>query len=344
MKRIMVILIVILISGTAFSEGAAESADENMVNVYSHRHYDVDQELYERFTEITGIEVNVVKAGADELIERLRAEGPASPADVVMTVDAGRLQKAVDMNLLQAVNSAELNTAVPEHLRHPEGYWYGLTKRARVLAYSVDRVDPSELSTYEDLASPKWSGRIVVRSSSNIYNQSLMAGMIDANGGDAAAEWAGALVDNMAREPEGNDRDQVKAVAAGLADIAIVNTYYLGKLLSSDDPDEVAAGESVSLFFPNQDGRGTHINVSGAGVTAHAPHRENAIRFIEFLTSVEAQKRYAAGNFEYPVREDVAPAELVSSWGDFREDDVNLSVLGDLNIQAVIEFDKAGWK
>lgn len=344
MKAIFMILIVILTSGTAFSEGAAESADENVVNVYSHRHYDVDQELYERFTELTGIEVNVVKAGADELIERLRSEGSASPADVLITVDAGRLQKAVDMNLLQVVKSEELDAAVPGHLRHPDGYWYGLTKRARVLAYSNDRVDRSELSTYEDLADPKWAGRIVVRSSSNIYNQSLMAAMIAANGVAAATEWAKALVNNMARKPEGSDRDQVKAVAAGLADIAIVNTYYLGKLLTSDDPDEVAAGRSVNLFFPNQNGRGAHINVSGAGVTAYAPHRDNAIRFIVFLTSVEAQERYAAGNFEYPVREDVAPADLVSSWGDFREDDVNLSVLGDLNIQAVIAFDKAGWK
>ncbi|MDF1568689.1 MAG: Fe(3+) ABC transporter substrate-binding protein [Spirochaetaceae bacterium] len=344
MKRIFVILIVILASGALFAEGAAEPVEENVVNVYSHRHYDVDQELYERFTELTGIEVNVVKAGADELIERLRTEGPASPADVVMTVDAGRLQKAVEMNLLQAVDSAELDSAIPEHLRHPDGYWFGLTKRARVLAYSVDRVDPSELSTYEDLANSKWAGRIVVRSSSNIYNQSLMAAMIAAIGEDAAAEWARAIVSNMAREPEGNDRDQVKAVASGLADIAIVNTYYLGKLLTSDDPEEVAAGRSVNLFFPNQSDRGTHINISGAGVTAHAPHRDNAIRFIEFLTSVEAQERYAAGNFEYPIRDDVPPADLVSSWGNFREDDVNLSVLGDLNIQAVIEFDKAGWK
>lgn len=345
--RTLYLSLAILLASTSllFASGAAETSDaEESVNLYSHRHYDVDQELFERFTEETGIIVNVVKAGADELLQRLRSEGENSPADLLLTADAGRLQKALEMGLLQAVESEKLLTAVPENLRHPDGFWYGLTKRARVIAYSTERVDPAELSSYEDLADETWRGRIAVRSSSNIYNQSLMASLINANGEEAAVEWARGIVANMAREPQGNDRDQVKAVAAGIADIAIINTYYLGLLLNSSDPEQVKAGKAVALYFPNQDGRGAHINISGAGLTKHAPNRENAIRLLEFLTSPEVQKVYAAENYEFPVRDDIEAEGLVGSWGDFKEDSINLSVLGDLNVEAVIGFDRAGWK
>ena len=345
MKYLSIILVLMLLGFSLFASGQSEQkGGESIVNLYSHRHYDVDQELYDRFYSQTGIKVNVVKAGADELIERLKNEGKNSPADVLLTVDAGRLFKARDLGLLQPVKSEVLDNSVPVHLRDPEGFWFGLTKRARVIAYHTDRVSPEDLSTYEDLTAPEWKGRIVVRSSSNIYNQSLMASLIAANGEEAAGRWAEELVANMARKPQGNDRDQVKAVAAGEADIAIINTYYLGKLLTSDNPEEVEAGKQVALFFPNQNGRGTHINVSGAGVTAYAPNRENAVRFLEFLTSVEAQEVYAQDNFEYPVRTDVASSEIVSSWGTFKEDTTNMSLLGKLNVQAVIEFDKAGWE
>jgi iron(III) transport system substrate-binding protein len=345
MKYITITLIHLLISINLFAGGQSETnTAESVVNLYSHRHYDVDQALYDRFFDETGIRVNVVKAGADELIERLKNEGPNSPADVIVTVDAGRMHKAKEMGLLQSIKSSDLESAVPTHLRDSEGFWFGLTKRARVIAYHIDRVDPAELSTYEDLADPKWRGRIVVRSSSNLYNQSLMASMIAANGESLARKWAEGVVANMVRKPQGNDRDQVKAVAAGDADIAIINTYYLGKLLTSDNPEELTAGEQVALFFPNQEGRGTHINISGAGITAHAPNKENAIKFLEFLTSVEAQEVYAQDNFEYPVRTDVAPSEIVSSWGSFKEDTTDMSLLGKLNIQAVMEFDKAGWE
>lgn len=343
---LIVLLLTVLVSVTAFAMGGQDenTETEQVVNVYSHRHYDVDQELYDRFTELTGIKVNVVKANADELIERLRSEGPNSPADVLITVDAGRLYKAKEMGLLQSVNSSLLEGAVPAYLRDSEGFWFGLTKRARVIAYHKTRVNPSELSTYEDLADEKWKGRLVVRSSSNIYNQSLLASLIEHNGRADALEWAKLVIANMAREPKGNDRDQVKAIASGQADIAVINTYYLGKLVTSSDEAEVAAGNEVGLFFPNQNGRGTHINVSGAGIIKTSKNYENAVKFIEFLVSVEAQEKYAQANYEYPVRTDVKPSDLVASWGAFKDDQVSLSVLGANNSEAVIVFDEANWK
>lgn len=341
----MKVLLFFLLASSVFAAGQIESnTSVSEVNLYSHRHYDVDQKLYDQFYSETGIKVNVIKAGADELLERIKNEGPNSPADILLTVDAGRLYKAQKLGLLQPIASAVLEASVPAHLRHPDGYWFGLTKRARVIAYHIDRVDPSELSTYENLTDPKWKDRIVVRSSSNIYNQSLMASMIAANGKVAAGLWAEGIVANMARDPRGNDRDQVKAIASGQADLALINTYYLGNLLTSSESEEVAAGKQIALFFPNQEDRGTHINVSGAGVAAYAPNKDNAILFLEFLTSVEAQTIYAQENYEYPVREDVEPSALVASWGSFKEDRTNMDILGQLNVEAVIEFDKAGWK
>lgn len=341
----MKVLLLLLLATSIFADGQVESDTTiSEVNLYSHRHYDVDQKLYDQFYSDTGIKVNVIKAGADELLERIKTEGPNSPADILITVDAGRLYKAQKLGLLQAISSTILEESVPSHLRHPDGYWFGLTKRARVIAYHKDRIDPSELSTYEDLADPKWKDKIVVRSSSNIYNQSLMASMIAANGKASAGRWAEGVVANMARAPRGNDRDQVKAIASGQADLALINTYYLGKLLTSSDSEDVSAGKQIALFFPNQDDRGAHINVSGAGVTKYAPNKDNAILLLEFLTSVEAQVIYAQENYEYPVREDVEPSDLVASWGSFKEDRTNMDILGQLNVEAVIEFDKAGWK
>ena len=243
----------------------AAPESEGEVNVYSHRHYDVDLELYRSFEEQTGIKVNLVEGGSDELIERLMREGAESPADILMTVDAGRLHRAKQAGLLQPVSSPVLRERVPAELRDPEGYWYGLTRRARVIVYHPDRVDPSELSTYEALTDPEWRGRILIRSSSNIYNQSLLASMVANHGEDYARQWAAGIVSNMARTPKGNDRGQMSAVAAGEGDIAVVNTYYVGRMLSSSNPEERAVGEQMRVFFPNQDGRGAHVNVSGAG-------------------------------------------------------------------------------
>ncbi len=345
MKKVIVWCVVcaLFMANGLFARKSAGYQKEE-VNIYTHRHYDVDKKLFNKFTELTGIKVNVVKARADQLIERLKSEGDASPADILCTVDAGRLHKAKEQGLLQPITSEVLEKNIPAHLRDKEGYWYGFTKRARVIVYHKDRVSPDELLTYEDLTDPKWKGRIVVRSSSNIYNQSLLASLIAVHGEEKALEWAKGVVTNMARSPKGNDRDQMKAIAAGIADIAIVNTYYLGLLLHSENPEEVKVGQQMGVVFPNQDGRGTHINISGAGVTKGSKNRDNAIKLLDFLSDTEAQKVFAQANYEYPVHVGVAPSETVAVWGTFTEDMINLAILGEKNSQAVVTFDYAGWK
>ncbi|SHN20619.1 iron(III) transport system substrate-binding protein [Cyclobacterium lianum] len=313
------------------------------VNVYTHRHYDADQQLFDAFTEETGIKVNVVSASADELIQKLELEGAGSPADVLFTVDAGRLHRAKEKNLLQPVTSEILETNIPSKFRSPEGLWFGLTYRARILAYHKERVNRDELDSYESLTNEMWKGRVLTRSSENIYNQSLLASLIVAHGEEAAEEWAAGLLENMARDPKGSDRDQVKAVASGEGDVAIVNSYYIGIMLNDPNEETVKAARQVEVFFPNQNDRGTHINVSGIGVTRHAPNRDNAIRLIEFLSEEKSQEVLANVNYEYPVNPRVAPSELLQSWGEFKADDINLSLLGENNSEAVMIFDKVGW-
>ncbi|RZS95297.1 Fe(3+) ABC transporter substrate-binding protein [Cecembia calidifontis] len=325
-----------------FSCGSGEK--EEVVNVYTHRHYEADQKLFDMFTEATGIKVNVVSASADELIQKLELEGANSPADVLITVDAGRLHRAKSKGLLQAINSEVLNTNIPAKFRDPEGYWFGLTYRARILAYSLERVKPEELSTYEALTEPQWKGRILTRSSENIYNQSLLASIIAHHGKEGAETWAAGLLANMAREPKGSDRDQIKAVAAGEGDVAIVNTYYIGIMLNDANEEERKAAEKIGVFFPNQEDRGTHINISGAGVTKYAPNKENAVKLIEFLSSAQAQEFLANINFEYPVNPNAEFSDLLKKWGSFKADDLHLSVLGENNSDAVVIFDKVGWK
>ena len=322
----------------------AEATREGEVNVYSHRHYDIDLELYRQFEEETGIQVNLVEGGSDELIERLRREGAESPADILMTVDAGRLHRAKEAGVLQSVSSPVLLSQVPEHLRDPDGYWYALTRRARVVVYHPDRVSLDELNTYEDLTDPRWAGRILIRSSSNIYNQSLLASMIANHGDDAARDWAAGVVANMARTPKGNDRGQMSAVAAGEGDIAIVNTYYVGRMLNSSDAEERSVAEQLRVFFPNQDGRGAHINVSGAGITASARNVDGALSLLEFLTGETAQRVWAHANYEYPVNRNVAPAPLLQSWGELKADSLSLHRLGENNAAAVRIFDQVGWR
>ncbi|TVP48654.1 MAG: Fe(3+) ABC transporter substrate-binding protein [Mongoliibacter sp.] len=342
LKTILKTTLITIFGAILFSCGSGEK--EDVVNVYTHRHYEADQQLFDKFTEATGIKVNVVSASADELIQKLELEGASSPADVLITVDAGRLHRAEEKGLLQSVSSETLASNIPSKFRDPDGFWFGLTYRARILAYSKERVNPEELSTYEALAEPEWKGRVLTRSSENIYNQSLLASVIAHHGKEGAQEWATALLANMARDPKGSDRDQVKAVAAGEGDVAIVNTYYIGIMLNDSNEEERKAAEKIAIFFPNQDDRGTHINISGAGVTKYAPNKENAIKLIEFLSNAESQEFLANINFEYPVNPNVEFSPMLKNWGDFKSDDLNLSVLGDNNSDAVVIFDQVGWK
>ena len=303
-----------------------------------------DDDLFDSFTEQTGIEVNVVEGKSDELIERITVEGEASPADVFITVDAGRLWRAEQAGIFQPVSSAVLDEKVPVSLRHPEGLWYGLTKRARVLVYNVDAVDPTELSTYEALAAPEWQGRVCVRSSSNIYNQSLLGSLIETIGPEETETWAQGLVNNFARDPDGGDVNQIRAVAAGQCDVAIANHYYWARLAKSDEPESQDVIAKTAVFFPNQDDRGTHVNISGVGVVAGAEHKESAISFLEFLVSPEAQQVFAQSNNEYPVVEDVTVDPIVAELGDFKVDEVNVSAYGRNNPEVVKIVDRVGWK
>jgi iron(III) transport system substrate-binding protein len=321
---------------------AAGSAAE--VNVYSARHYDTDQAMFDDFTAATGIEVNLIEGEADQLIERIKAEGRNSPADVLITVDAGRLHRAEEAGVLAPVESEVLDAKVPEHLRHPEGLWFGLSQRLRGIVYATDRVDPAEITSYEILADPAWQGRVCIRSSTNVYNQSLVGAMIEAHGVEQTEAWAQGLVDNLAREPQGGDTDQILAVAAGECDVAVVNHYYLVRLMKSDQDDESAVAEAVGIVFPDQDGRGAHANISGAGVVVTAPNRDNAIAFLEYLTTDQAQEYFALGNYEFPVVEGAKTDPVLEQWGDIKTDQINAASYGENNADAVMLMDRVGWK
>ena len=334
-------------SSTTAQTGSGSQQGGNtsqVVNIYSDRNYETDKQLLEQFSKETGIKVNVIEGKSDELIERLAREGKDSQADLLITADVGRLHRAKEQGLLQSVQSDTLSKNVPENLKDKDNQWYGLTVRARVLVYAKDRVNPSQLSTYEDLTDPKWNKKILVRGSDSIYNQSLLASFIAVNGEEKAKAWAKGIVDNMARTPKGADRDQAKAVVAGEGDVAIMNTYYYGLLLNSSDPEEVKVAKQLGVFFPNQNTTGTHINVSGAGVTASSKNKENAIKLIEFLSSEKAQKQFAEANFEYPANPAVEPSELLKSWGTFKRQDINLTKLGENNKKAVEILNQVGWK
>jgi iron(III) transport system substrate-binding protein len=328
--------------------GIAQGRDR-AINLYSARHYGTDTAIYDSFTRKTGIKVNLVEADADKLIERIKSEGANSPADVIITVDAGRLARAQDAGILQAVNSRVLNAAVPSNLRDPNGLWFGLAKRARVILYNKDKVRPSELSTYEDLANSKWKGRLIARSSTHVYNQSLTGSILAAHGEKKTEEWARGLVANFARSPEGNDTAQIRAIAAGVADVTFVNTYYLPRLAKSDKPEDKAVAAKIGVFFPNQGtgDRGVHINISGGAVVKTAPNREAAIQFLEHLVSREAQEIFAKSNHEYPVLAGVAIDPTLASYGDLaklKQDQLNAATFGKNNRVALQIMDRAGWK
>lgn len=339
--------LVLAVFAVVFAFGAAASgAEEQVVNLYSSRHYDTDERLYSEFTERSGIRINRIEDEADVLIERLKAEGRNSPADVFVTTDAGRLWKAEKEGLLQVTESKVLTERVPAHLRHPEGLWFGFSKRARVIFYDKDRVRPEQVRDYADLADPALKGLVCTRSSGNVYMLSLMAAQIHHMGAEKAKAWAKGMWENRARDPQGGDTDQLRSIVSGECGVALANTYYFARALRTDvrglkHPEQTA---KIGVVFPNQDGTGTHVNISGGGVLKNAPHRENAVKFLEYLVSDSAQKYFSAGNDEYPVVQTVPISPNVKDLGSFREDRIGLTVLGRNQAEAQRIYDSVGYK
>lgn len=322
------------------TDGESSSTGDRVVNVYSARHYNTDSQLYEGFTEQTGIKVNIIEGKDSELIERIKSEGANSPADVFITVDAGRLWRAEEDGLFQPTASEILDNNIPENLRHPDGLWFGLSQRARIMVYNPEKVTEQELSTYENLASREWEGRVCIRSSSNIYNQSLVAWLIEKNGVDKTEAWAEGLVNNFAREPEGGDVPQIQGVAQESCEVAVVNHYYLARLLKSEKAQDRLVGKKVAAFFPNE----THMNISGAGVLANAPNNQNAVQFIEYLTSPQAQEFFALQNNEYPAANGIALDPVLEGFGEFDASPINVVAYGKNGAEAIELMDRAGWK
>jgi iron(III) transport system substrate-binding protein len=336
MRYVLSLMILLLAVSPALAKGD--------VNIYSARQEVLIKPLLDQFTAKTGIKVNLVAGNADALLQRLQKEGLNSPADVLLTVDAGNLNRAKELDLFQPVTSKTLEGAIPAAYRDPAGHWFGLSMRARPIMYAKDRVQPEALTTYADVVDGSWKGKVCVRSSGNVYNQSMVAAMIAEKGVPASEAWAKGLVANFARPPQGGDRDQIKALAAGQCDVALVNTYYLGGMLNSEQVEEKEAAAKIGIIWPNQNERGVHVNVSGAGVTKHAKNRDNAIKLLEYLVSEEAQRWYAEANYEYPVRPGTPVSATLAAWGPFKADDLNLARLGEHNPEAVRLMDRAGWR
>ena len=337
---------IILLISIFFTLIGISNANE-IVNIFSARHYDSDVQLYEKFTKKTGIKVNVVSGKDKALQKRIIEEGESCLADLYITADAGRLGAFQAKGMFQKASSKALKKAIPSNFRSP--YWYGIAKRARVIYYSPDRLNESDLKgmTYENLADPKWKGKVVIRKSNNVYNQSLVASLIANNGKKKTAEWAKGMVSNMARKPKGNDRAQILAVAAGEAELAVANTYYIALMLSGKKgPEQQAAAKKVKPFFPNQDGRGTHMNISGGGVLKHAPNKDNAIKLLEFLLTKEAQEHIVNNTFEYPMIEGVQPSKLIAQFGlNFKQDlKTKVSKYGKNQAEALKIMTEAGWE
>ncbi|WP_213995863.1 Fe(3+) ABC transporter substrate-binding protein [Arsukibacterium sp.] len=339
MRMKQTLLVIAALSSALFSTATVFA---NEVNIYSARQEELIKPLLDNFSRDTGIKVNLITGKPDELISRLASEGRNSPADLLISTDVGRLYRAKTQGVLQSVESEALTTAIPQQLRDPAGQWYGLTMRARPIMYVPGKVKPEELSTYANLADPKWRGRICIRSSDNIYNQSMVAGLIAHQGAEAAEQWVEGLVANFARPPRGGDRDQISAAANGVCDIAIANTYYLGGMLAN--AQQRATAEKVKVFWPDQDGNGVHVNISGAGVAAYAPNKANAVRLLEYMVTEQAQQWYAETNHEYPVVAGVQTSDLLQNMGEFKADKLNLDKLGELNGEAIRVMDRAGWR
>lgn len=324
---------------------ATKAAGEPVLNLYTARHYDADKALYDRFTQDTGVRVNLIEGSPDELIARMRSEGANSPADVFVAADAGALYRAQEAGLLQpTADSAVLNARIPSNLRAPEGQWFGFSRRARVVAYDQAKVRPDEIDTYEKLASPRFRGRLCVRSGDNVYNLSLMGALIEAWGPERARAWADGVVANMARPPEGGDRDQIRAIAAGVCEIALTNSYYFIRMANGDDAADRAVTQTVKLAFPSLNGQGAHVNVSGGGVAAHAPNRANAVRFLEFLASDPSQQTVSRMNYEFPAVPTVAVPAPVDAYADFTANPMSVATYGPRQGEARSIMSAAGWR
>lgn len=324
--------------------GFAATAEAAELNIYSGRHYESDLQLYQRFEAETGIKVNYIEGKADELLERIAAEGQASPADVFITADAGNLWRAESRGLLQPAVSETLTARIPEAYRDPGNHWFGVARRVRVIMVASDSGLEQTVKTYADLARPELKGKLCMRSGSNIYNLSLTAALIETQGAEATAAWAKGVVANLAKDPSGGDTDQIKSVAAGVCAVTISNTYYLVRLMKSKDEADRAIAAKIKVIYPDQDGAGAHVNISGAGVVATAPNPATARAFIEFLASDEAQRQFALGNNEYPVAlPDTGNAEL-DSLGTFKASALNVAVFGKRQAEAQQIIDRAGWK
>jgi iron(III) transport system substrate-binding protein len=335
-----------LIIVAALAAGAAlpAVAQDKVVNLYSARHYQTDEKLYSGFTALTGIKINRIEGKEDEIIERVRNEGANSPADVLITVDMGRIWKAEQAGLLAPVKSALLDQRVPANLRDPDGKWFGFSTRARVLVYAKDRLQPAQVARYESIASPDFKGKVCTRSGGHVYNLSLLSSIIATQGEEKAEAWARGVVAHMGRPPQGGDTDQLKAVAAGQCDVAISNSYYFARIVNSDKDEDKAIAAKLAIMFPNQADRGTHVNVSGGGLVKTAPNRDNAIKFLEYLISDDAQRYFANGNNEYPVTEIKTNNKALEGWGAFKVDQVNVGALGRNQAKAQAIYDKVGWK
>ena len=318
------------------------------VNVYTSRHYDSDEKIYTDFKNLTGIKVNIISGKGKALMERLRLEGKNSPADLFITSDAGNLWKIQKDGMFKEILSEKIKKTVPKNFRGPNNEWVGIAKRSRVIFYSPERVTDLEIKniTYEDLSDPKWKGRLVVRSSGNIYNQSLVASLISNIGIERTEKWAKGIVKNFARKPQGNDRSQILAVANGEADIAIANTYYIGLMLSGEKGvDQKNAAEKVSMIFPGQANGGTHINISGVGILKNAPNPSNAEKLIEYLLTDKVQKHIIDNTYEYSIKSNVMPSKIIAKFGsNFKTDETYASEFGKFNAEAVRLMDRAGWR
>ena len=333
------------IFAVAASAAGPTLAQDNVLNLYSSRHYQTDEALYSNFTKQTGIRLNRIEAGEDPLIERLRNEGAKSPADVLITVDAGRLWRAEQMGLFAPVDSKVLAARLPDHMRTPNNLWFGFSARARVIVYNKRTIQPTDMQNYEDLANPRLKGKVCTRSGGHVYNLSLMSALIEHWGEKKAEEWARGVVANFARAPKGGDTDQIRAVAAGECQVAISNSYYYVRLMKSAKPEDKSVIEKVGLVWPNQKSFGTHMNISGAGLLKHAPHRAAGIRFLEYLAGDSAQTYFANGNNEWPVVKS-APLDnpALAALGDFKADTLNIAVLGKNQALAQKIFDRVGYK